>query len=161
MKKLYIPNPCSENWESMSLQEKGRFCSVCSKCVIDFTEKKPQEIDYIFKEEKNQEICGRFLNHQLSIKDERFSSLEKKFFQCVPQAFRNHKFPLTVFSIVLFLTGCSKPKESCTATTGLVVIEEDSIPRNDNFVMGKPLLQNDSLAKTDKKDSMKLKHRNK
>ncbi|MGG5210953.1 hypothetical protein ACQWU4_18690 [Chryseobacterium sp. MIQD13] len=158
MKNLHIPNPCSENWETMSPKEKGRFCSVCSKCVIDFTEKKPEEIEHIFNERQNEEICGRFLNNQLNIKDEKLSSLENKFFQYIPGSFRNHKIALWVFSVILFLTGCSKPKETCTATTGLVVMEEDSIPYNDNYVMGEPLIQNDSVAKMHKKDSLKLKH---
>lgn len=61
MKNLHIPNPCSENWEIMFAREKGRFCSLCSKCVIDFTEKKSEEIEFIFKEKKGEGICGRFL----------------------------------------------------------------------------------------------------
>ncbi len=32
MKNINITNPCSENWEMMSHQEKGRFCEVCSMC---------------------------------------------------------------------------------------------------------------------------------
>ncbi|WP_294302493.1 hypothetical protein [uncultured Chryseobacterium sp.] len=34
MEKIKIAKPCTENWELMSPQEKGRFCSVCYKCVI-------------------------------------------------------------------------------------------------------------------------------
>ncbi|WPO82200.1 hypothetical protein SD427_15705 [Chryseobacterium sp. JJR-5R] len=47
MKNIQIPNACSENWRIMSLQEKGRFCSACSKCVIDFSDKHPEEIQQI------------------------------------------------------------------------------------------------------------------
>ncbi|MBB6372045.1 hypothetical protein [Chryseobacterium shigense] len=158
MKNIYIPDPCSENWEAMSPREKGRFCSSCSKCVIDFTEKQPHEIEYIFKERQDEEICGRFLNHQLNIKDEKTSLLENRFFQYIPATFRNNKVALGVISVILFLTGCSKPKETCTATTGLVLIEEDSIPSNNDYVMGEPIIQNDSVAKIHKKDSLKLKH---
>ncbi|MCS3871347.1 putative nucleic acid-binding Zn ribbon protein [Chryseobacterium ginsenosidimutans] len=60
MKNVYIPNPCSENWELMSSQEKGRFCSVCSKCVIDFTEKQPEEIQQILSKEKMKAFAEDF-----------------------------------------------------------------------------------------------------
>jgi len=53
MKNINIPNPCSENWEMMSPQEKGRFCSVCNKCVIDFTQKQPNEILQIIDEKQD------------------------------------------------------------------------------------------------------------
>jgi len=157
MKNVYIPNPCSENWETMSPQEKGRFCSVCNKCVIDFTEKQTKEIEHILKEKQNEEICGRFLNHQLNIAYEKRSLPDDRFFQYIPVAFRNNKIVLAMMSVILFLIGCSKPKETCTATTGLVMIEEDSIPSNSNYVMGEPLIQNDSVA-MHKKDSLKIKH---
>ncbi len=158
MKNLYIPNPCSENWETMSPQEKGKFCSICSKCVIDFTEKQPQEIEQVFKEKQNsnKEICGRFLNHQLNIENKKLSLLEIIFFQYIPATFRNNKVTLIIISVILFLTGCSKPKENCTANKGIIVTEEDSILSNNNYVIGKVLIQNDS-AQMHKKDSLKLK----
>ncbi len=66
MKNIHIPNPCSENWEMMSPQEKGRFCSLCNKCVIDFTRKQPQEIQEMIYKKRDEEICGRFYDHQLN-----------------------------------------------------------------------------------------------
>lgn len=41
--KVSIPKPCYENWNSMSIDEKGRFCSVCAKTVIDFTKMNAEE----------------------------------------------------------------------------------------------------------------------
>nr|WP_322623158.1 hypothetical protein [uncultured Flavobacterium sp.] len=62
---LTIPKPCHENWEGMTPEDKGRFCSMCQKTVIDFTEMAPAEIGHFFEEHKGQKICGRFRDDQL------------------------------------------------------------------------------------------------
>jgi hypothetical protein len=157
MKNIQIPEPCSENWDMMSPQEKGRFCSVCRKCVIDFTEKQPQEIQEIIEEKKDERICGRFYDHQLN-KVEKSEQLKNKFFKYIPSNFQNNRITLTVFSLILFLTGCSKQKEeACTTTTGVVMTDIELDTLNKNFVMGEPLMQNDSIAKMPEKDSLKSK----
>ncbi|MDQ0592845.1 hypothetical protein QFZ37_001214 [Chryseobacterium ginsenosidimutans] len=162
MKNLQVPNPCSENWELMSPQEKGRFCSVCSKCVIDFTQKHPQEIQQIFAERKDENICGRFYSDQLTNNEAKSEKIKTQFFKYIPSYFQNNRLTLALFSLILFLTGCSKQKEeSCTMTTGVAVVdlEIDTI-KNKDFVMGEPLaIENDSVAKIHKKDSIALKKR--
>ncbi|MBO9692066.1 hypothetical protein [Chryseobacterium sp.] len=153
MKNLYIQEPCSKDWESMSPQEKGRFCSACNKCVIDFTQKQPHEILQIITEKKEKQICGRFYNHQLKMPD-RSEKLKKRFFKYIPSYFQNNKILLTLFSLVLFLIGCSKPKEEVCMTTGFVdIIEEDSSVTNKDYVMGETIIDNDTVAKIPKKDS--------
>lgn len=157
MNKIYIPNPCSENWNEMSPEEKGRFCSVCSKCVIDFTEKNSQEIQEIIEEKSDDNICGRFYNHQLNINDSKSMKIKEKLFRYVPSSFQNSRLSLGLLSLILFLTGCSKSeKENCVATTGIVdILEEDTIPKNENFIMGEYIIPNDSVATIHKeKDSI-------
>lgn len=62
--KININKPCPENWDMMSLAEKGRFCDVCSKNVHDFTMSSDEEmISEIFK---NKNICGKFNEEQLN-----------------------------------------------------------------------------------------------
>ncbi|MDW9378646.1 hypothetical protein [Chryseobacterium sp. JV558] len=61
--KLIIQNPCHENWEEMTGDEKGKFCSVCSKKVTDFTDFSDEELITSFKSDKN--VCGRFTEDQL------------------------------------------------------------------------------------------------
>lgn len=41
---LKIPHPCSQDWTSMAPNEIGRFCSQCSKTVVDFTHLSDQQI---------------------------------------------------------------------------------------------------------------------
>lgn len=61
--KITIPEPCHENWDKMTPNENGRFCASCSKTVIDFTKKLPEEIQQYFI--SNEKICGRFRKSQL------------------------------------------------------------------------------------------------
>ncbi|SFN01736.1 TonB-dependent outer membrane receptor, SusC/RagA subfamily, signature region [Chryseobacterium oleae] len=63
--KITIPKPCHENWEAMTPEEKGRFCSVCSKTVRDFTISSDQEIIEVFSH-SSENICGNFNASQLN-----------------------------------------------------------------------------------------------
>jgi hypothetical protein len=63
--KITIPKPCHENWNAMSPKEKGRFCSSCSKTVVDFTKKSPSEIKEYLVEHKSERVCGHFYKKQL------------------------------------------------------------------------------------------------
>lgn len=69
--KITIPRPCHENWDSMAAAEKGKFCSVCSKTVHDFSNK---ELINTFDSDKD--ICGRFREDQLNV-DLNFSLVSK------------------------------------------------------------------------------------
>lgn len=61
---ILIPKPCHESWEAMTPAEKGRFCSACSKTVLDFTKASDKEIISYLNNNKN--TCGRFNNYQLN-----------------------------------------------------------------------------------------------
>ncbi|SDI82020.1 hypothetical protein [Chryseobacterium jejuense] len=63
--KITIPKPCHENWDNMSHDEKGKFCSVCSKTVHDFTSLSDEELINSFN--VNNDICGRFREDQLGV----------------------------------------------------------------------------------------------
>ncbi|MDN5475966.1 MAG: hypothetical protein L0G39_03445 [Chryseobacterium sp.] len=158
MKNIYIDNPCSESWETMSSHELGKFCSVCSKCVVDFTEKKSEEIESVFRENHDENICGRFFSHQLDKEVEKSEKLKSRFLKYIPRNFQNSGMTLAAFSLILFLAGCAKPKEKVHAVIGETRIEEDSIPKNDGYVVGAPVVRNDSVANIFHKDSLKSNH---
>ncbi|TCP27870.1 TonB-like protein [Tenacibaculum skagerrakense] len=63
--KISIPEPCHENWDEMTINDKGRFCSSCSKTVIDFTKKESKQIQEYLKKHQEERICGHFFKKQL------------------------------------------------------------------------------------------------
>ncbi|WP_242202975.1 energy transducer TonB [Aestuariivivens insulae] len=68
MKNYYaisIPNPCHEDWNTMTPKEKGKFCDSCAKTVIDFTKMSTYEIQDFISENQSQRICGHFKQTQL------------------------------------------------------------------------------------------------
>ncbi len=63
--KISIPELCHEDWNKMTPNEKGSFCSKCCKTVVDFTQKSPEEIKSILLRDSEKKICGRFMSNQL------------------------------------------------------------------------------------------------
>jgi hypothetical protein len=64
--QLTIPKPCHEDWNKMTPDEKGRFCSSCQKQVVDFTVMNNQQLAQFFKKPSTGTVCGRFNNDQLN-----------------------------------------------------------------------------------------------
>jgi hypothetical protein len=62
--QISILKPCGENWQNMTLAEKGKFCASCQKNVIDFTSSSDREIAKYYNQ--NSKICGRFTIEQLN-----------------------------------------------------------------------------------------------
>ena len=62
--QISILKPCGENWQNMTLAEKGKFCASCQKKVIDFTSSSDREIVKYYNQ--NSKVCGRFTTEQLN-----------------------------------------------------------------------------------------------
>ena len=62
--KISILKPCGENWETMTLSEKGKYCASCQKKVVDFTSCSDREIVKYYNQ--NLKVCGRFTTDQLN-----------------------------------------------------------------------------------------------
>ncbi|MCJ8155735.1 hypothetical protein MKJ01_18425 [Chryseobacterium sp. SSA4.19] len=75
--KLTIPKPCHENWDTMTPEEKGRFCSVCSKTVRDFTAAADEDLAEAFSRPSGN-VCGRFNASQLN-RDLQYSYINSLF----------------------------------------------------------------------------------
>ena len=62
--RVQVKEPCHENWQNMTENEKGRFCGSCQKTVVDFTLMSDKQIlDHLSK--ATGKTCGRFANDQL------------------------------------------------------------------------------------------------
>ena len=62
---LKIPEPCHEDWNTMTPVEKGRFCDSCQKQVVDFTGMSDEQVFAFFRKPATGSVCGRFMNDQL------------------------------------------------------------------------------------------------
>lgn len=78
--QLSISKPCSEKWNEMTPTEKGRFCSVCERNLIDFTDFSDDEL-LRFVKNNDDKICGRFTKNQLDRKLESTVVSENKIIQ--------------------------------------------------------------------------------
>lgn len=64
--KITIENPCNKiNWTTMSDFERGKFCSICSKSVTDFSKMTDEEI-INFLNRSEESICARLNQSQMN-----------------------------------------------------------------------------------------------
>ncbi len=107
MLNIYIPQPCHEKWNEMTPTEKGAFCAVCSKEVVDFSRMTDDEVKNYFRVHAGEKPCGRFRKNQLAgfpvlVEEQVIYSdiaLWKKFLAAV------------VFCFGMFFSSCSEQKE--------------------------------------------------
>ena len=91
--KLQIPEPCSQKWEHMSFKnDTTRFCSECSRNIVDFSKKSDKEIfEHLWK--NPDKICGKFspqqLNHNIGDSDLHFPGLKAFILAGILTAFSN------------------------------------------------------------------------
>jgi hypothetical protein len=124
---LRIEEPCHENWNAMTQQEKGRHCDKCCKTVFDFTKMPTEEVIQFISSRKKDSVCGRFTAEQVQVPAAAKNQLKiswtfKKFLAAV----------LLVFGGALF-TGCGNEtmgeyvvEDSITEKMGLMVVLPDT-----------------------------------
>lgn len=61
-----IEEPCHADWDQMKPETQGRFCSSCSKTVVDFSTMSDFSIVNYLESNKHQSVCGRFAEDQLA-----------------------------------------------------------------------------------------------
>lgn len=63
--KIYIPEPCHEDWGKMTPNEQGAYCRVCTKTVVDFSERTDEDVQKFLLDNAENKICGRFRVSQI------------------------------------------------------------------------------------------------
>lgn len=58
--QLSVPKPCHENWQSMTANEKGKFCNACATTVVDFSGMTTTDVKDYLIQHKEEKVCGRF-----------------------------------------------------------------------------------------------------
>lgn len=115
----FIQSPCEANWDAMTPQEGGRFCSLCTKKVVDFTEASTEEIISYLKQSSDR-VCGRVKVEQVFMN--KVKTLEHMYFKLYQYSTLTFKpyfykksllFGASLFGILLGLQSCnSTPQES-------------------------------------------------
>ncbi len=137
---ITIPKPCHEDWNSMTPDQTGRFCSSCTKSVVDFTDKTTTEIQQYFIENQGQKVCGRFMNEQINT-----------FHLQIPESVLRQQMPFRkAFLLTLFVvmgTTLFSCKNHDDASLGEVTVVQDSV--ENHRTIGIISVPNDSVQKTD------------
>ncbi len=147
MKKIVMPEPCSEDWSKMTPTEKGAFCAKCAIDVYDFTAKSNEEIRATLKMNAGKRTCGHISKTQLELINTDYHLWEN---QSVP-TFRS-KFLyacLMVFGMGLF-TGCEYIMPEKEHEVGDIGYEHDVGMVTEEVVDGGMLyVEDDSLVGCD------------
>lgn len=144
---ITIPKPCSADWDAMTPEATGRFCSSCTKSVIDFTDKTTEEIQFYFIKNQGQKICGRFNNEQIN-----------RFDLQIPQSVLRQQMPFhKAFLLTLFVVMGStlfSCKNHDDASLGEVSVVNDSIENKTTLGLILPPKNSDTIS-VHKKDTLK------
>jgi hypothetical protein len=123
-----VPQPCHENWQSMTPKEQGRFCGSCQKVVVDFSKMSDKEMLDTISKTAGQSLCGRFANDQLNRKIE--PAINRRRFS-VPYIWN------ILLAGMLFFESCD---DSTTGEVERVEVVED------NETLGKISVDEDSVC---------------
>lgn len=123
--KISIRKPCHQNWQEMSLTEKGKFCANCQKEVIDFTNSSDKEILLVFNNSKD--LCGQFRESQL---DRNMHILKKK----------KSIWMISAASIITFL---GLGTQTATAQGNIRIVQTDKKSDNNESHQTKITLENE------------------
>lgn len=135
---ISIPNPCNENWDNMSPETNGRFCSSCEQIVVDFTKMSDQEIlDFISKSQ--QKVCGRFKNEQVQKSGFNIQTYLSGLYANAYLKIKNKTLKYTALLFVgglMLLSGCNPKKIKTSTTTGAVKLDP---PVKDSVCISTPM----------------------
>ncbi len=117
--QIHIPKPCHADWDKMSPNEQGKFCSLCDKTVVDFTQMNEQEIKNYFIQKTEERVCGHFKASQVVVPKPRFHQFLINTYQAIESkvSFYLLRQPaLFMLGGFMFLVGCESRRTKGEAT---------------------------------------------
>lgn len=141
--KISIPKPCSQSWNSMMPDKKGKFCSSCKKTVVDFTKMENLEIKkYLIENSREESVCGHFKFNQVESKNNiKYSNLRNRINRIRIKPIK--KVVLFSLSLLFALTSCMG---KATIDGEPAVIDNDTISDNETIKRQQDTIkQNDSV----------------
>jgi TonB family protein len=123
IENIVLSFQCPQNWDSMTICGNGRYCGICHKTVVDFTDKSQSEYDAIVQKHDGQ-LCGRFTKKQMS---------SSRLFRDVPSVNFAKAAAFTAFTLVA--NGCFMGK------TGTVLGEMELFSPIDTSVIKQTALE--------------------
>lgn len=135
--RIEIPEPCHEDWNLMTPQDKGRHCAVCDKVVVDFSKASKKEIIAIIK--KEGKICGRIPRQYIGLNLEE-EKIRKSFGLNGMVATMVNLLALTTISTAV---AQEKPKvesvcqDTKTSTSLLTLVQSTTKNENTRVIKGK------------------------
>ncbi|MEY5049340.1 MAG: hypothetical protein RLZZ175_2699 [Bacteroidota bacterium] len=157
--QIHIPKPCHADWDKMTPNEQGKFCSLCDKTVVDFTQMNEQEIKNYFILKTEERICGHFKASQVVVPKPRFHQFLINTYQAIENkvSFYLLRQPaLFMLGGFMFLVGCESRRTKGEAT----VEGKSKISANDSLstdsitysrTTGTPMIHKDVELIPDKK----------
>lgn len=145
--KITIPKPCHENWNGMTPDEKGRFCSLCAKSVVDFTAMPRTEVEDYLLTNSDKKVCGRFNSSQLHP-----APKTRKYFSKMALAGLLLSGSATLNSCIMGATTTTRTRDKDKKGTGVA----DAQAKRHHLAKGNPgdqitgdtiVIENDSLSK--------------
>ena len=122
--KLSIPNPCHEIWGEMTTTQSGKFCDVCTKNVVDFTNKLPNEIQHYFQNTSETSVCGRLSSAQ---QDQIVILIPKK--TIMTQCSYQNIFLMALFVVMGTTLFSCKDHDNQKKTIQKIEVVKDTIPQ--------------------------------
>lgn len=112
--QINISNPCSEDWSSMTNNEKGRFCQNCKKTVVDFSQMELFEIKSYLEQQSNK-VCGRIPSHKLDSFNSTYQALPS------PSLIRNWTLAAVMTGVISFPTIAQQTNTAIIPTSSLAI----------------------------------------
>ena len=128
---LSIPKPCHEDWDKMTINEKGRHCANCNKTVVDFSLYSEKDLVEFFKSIPTN-ICGHIPAYRL---DTLLVEPQKKRFPW----FRSFMWGTAIAS---WLGLADKAEAQTNNTAPITQVDTDKIFTKGDMVAVKPITTN-------------------